>query len=237
LKTIFVIFFILFNNLVWAEDILMRESQKCKRYFQHFESKYNIPAYLLQAIALVESGIYHPTNKYSVTWPWTINIGGKAYYFENKGEAIKFVRIKRQEKVESIDIGCMQVNLKYHAHAFPNIETGFEPFRNIEYGAKFLRENYDIHRSWGKAVAYYHSANSERGEKYARQVFQAWKKINKGKLIVQEPQKNEIVTNRQVNSEYIEKLKRRKKIVIKKGRTKDDAEIAKLSRRVIKKYN
>jgi soluble lytic murein transglycosylase-like protein len=92
-------------------------------------------------------------------WPWTVNVEGKGFYFNSKKEAVFFVRKQLQEGKTSIDVGCMQINLKHHPEAFVKLEQAFNPRHNIGYAASFLVKKFAELGSWGKAIAHYHSAN------------------------------------------------------------------------------
>ena len=128
-----------------------------------------IPGHMLLAIGFTESGRMTPERLFTI-WPWTVNAEGQSRYFPTKGEAIAFVRALRAGGVQSIDVGCLQVNLKWHPDAFPNLETAFDPVANARYGARFLGELYRQHGTLDVAVGRYHSAQSERGEAYRQRV-------------------------------------------------------------------
>ncbi|MFV0251392.1 MAG: lytic transglycosylase domain-containing protein [Rickettsia aeschlimannii] len=161
--------FILFSKPAIA-DPEIAESFKCSKLFPYFEKKFNIPSNTLHSIALKESGKKHTTRKIRVVWPWTVNVEGKGYYFNTKREAVSFVRIELIKGRESIDVGCMQINLRHHSGAFNSLEQAFDPNNNIRYGAKFLRSKYDQLGSWHKAIAHYHSATHSLGFKYKQDV-------------------------------------------------------------------
>lgn len=161
----------------YAEDAQLREVQECTRHLPTMERLYNIPAHWLAAIASTESGRYNPKLRMTVPWPWTINVGGKGYWFDSKQEAIAATRQLLMRGEKSIDVGCMQVNLMYHGTAFANLDQAFEPMYNIAYAAKFLRSNYDNLNSWTKATAAYHSMRAERGADYYRKVYKKWQQV------------------------------------------------------------
>lgn len=142
---------------------------------QHERLK-NIPLHLLAAISKVESGRYHPQIKRVVAWPWTINVQGKDHFFANKAEAVRHVKGLLAQGIKSIDVGCMQINLRHHPDAFQSIEDAFEPRVNIDYAAKFLTRLKNAHGSWNKAVAHYHSANAQYHVPYRKKVYETWLK-------------------------------------------------------------
>ncbi|MDX1916617.1 MAG: transglycosylase SLT domain-containing protein [Rickettsiaceae bacterium] len=162
---------------------LIQESAKCASHFQKFEHKYQIPKDLLHSISLQESGRTHKILNKKIPWPWTVNVEGKGYYFNSKQEAVKFVKTEKQKGKKSIDVGCMQISLLYHGNEFESIEDAFEPKRNIEFGAIFLREKFEQYKSWNKAVANYHSANDFKGSKYKESVLKIASNIDKHKFL------------------------------------------------------
>jgi len=133
--------------------------------------------HLLAAIASTESGRYHRALGLNLPWPWTINVEGRGYFFDTKQEAIATVRKLQERGVQSIDVGCMQVNLYHHPYAFANLDEAFDPAYNVAYAAQFLKQNFQEEGSWRKATADYHSHTPLYGEQYARLVFNAWGRI------------------------------------------------------------
>lgn len=146
----------------------------CAAYIHKYEHMYRIPHGLLQAISKAESGRKDHTGQI-VAWPWTINVGGKGYFFPTKKAAVAAVQALQQKGVKSIDIGCMQVNLYYHPKAFKNLEDGFEPLHNVAYAAYFLTSLHREHKCWYRAVAHYHSANPLYHIPYQKTVLAIWK--------------------------------------------------------------
>lgn len=151
-------------------DYELNESKKCSNIFAYFEHKLQLPKDTLHAIALQESGKKHSKHAIKIVWPWTINVEGKGYYFRTKREAIKFTKAQLHAGKESIDVGCMQINLKHHPDAFNSLEQAFSPRRNIAYGAMFLRQKYEQLGSWDKAIGHYHSAHTQRAKNYQKSV-------------------------------------------------------------------
>jgi soluble lytic murein transglycosylase-like protein len=128
-----------------------------------------IPAGLLLAIARVESGRAAPGGGVA-PWPWAINAGGTGRWLDTKAEAIAAVEALRAAGTRSVDVGCMQVNLLHHPHAFPDLEAAFDPPRNVAYAVRFLRENFARTGNWAEAVAQYHSQEPGRGLSYHARV-------------------------------------------------------------------
>ncbi len=167
---IFLLFLLFFSaNSYGSSSSKFRESLKCSTLFSYFERKYDIPADTLHAISLKESGIFHEQSNIPIVWPWSVNIEGKGYSFGTKKQAVLFVKKQILSGKKSIDVGCMQINLYHHNEAFDSIEEAFDPKSNVNYGAYFLKSNYEKLGSWPAAVARYHSA-SPIGDKYKKDV-------------------------------------------------------------------
>jgi transglycosylase-like protein with SLT domain len=87
---------------------------------------------------------------------------------------VKFVADKLAGGVESIDVGCMQINLKHHPDAFSSLDDAFDPAANVAYGADFLKSLHDQTNGWLAAARRYHSATPEKGQPYGELVLANW---------------------------------------------------------------
>lgn len=157
------------------------EALRCIRMFPYFERIHKIPLDTLHSISLRESGKPHSKHNIRIVWPWTVNVEGQGYYFNTKREAVLFVKKQLLSGKESIDIGCMQVNLKHHPDAFRTLEHAFDPRINVAYGAWFLRSKYDQSGNWGSAIGQYHSATHELGTNYKKDVVKIIENMQKYK--------------------------------------------------------
>jgi len=147
--------------------------QLCLTAISAAERAQRTPARLLAAIARIESG--RPDARGAVQpWPWTINAEGTGKFFESKAEAIAAVEALQARGVRSIDVGCMQVNLMHHPHAFASLDEAFDPDANAAYGARFLSSLHHDLKTWPAATAAYHSQTEKLGNDYARKVMVAW---------------------------------------------------------------
>jgi hypothetical protein len=74
--------------------------------------------------------------------------------------------------MQSIDIGCGQVNLMHHPTAFDSLEEAFDPVTNADYAGRFLRQLRDTSAggNWMTAVRYYHSQIPDLADAYRQQV-------------------------------------------------------------------
>jgi len=133
-----------------------------------------MPRHLLKAIALAETGRWDKARKANIAWPWTVTAEGQGNYFPDKAQALAFVEELQGRGVVNIDVGCMQVNLYYHGHAFAGPEQAIEPAANVAYAASFLADLYRRTGSWTQAAAHYHSTEPTRARAYKFKVLKYW---------------------------------------------------------------
>ncbi len=151
----------------------------CSTEISKVEAAEQIPSLLLHAISKIESGRTSPEGTARIAWPWTVMAEGQGRYLPTKAAAIAEVKKLRKRGVKSIDVGCMQVNLMYHADAFDSIEDAFDPAQNVAYAAQFLKALKDELHSWIKAVGSYHSRTPAYFAVYRSKVFAAWRQEQK----------------------------------------------------------
>jgi hypothetical protein len=129
-----------------------------------------IPPLLLAAIGKVESGRRDPASGEVAPWPWTINADGQGSYYDTKAQAIAAVRALQARGVQSIDVGCMQINLMHHPDAFASLDQAFDPSANATYAARFMNELHAQTNDWLRAAGQYHSSTPGLGAAYQTEV-------------------------------------------------------------------
>ena len=154
-------------------------SISCNHYTEKIAKEYKIPSKLLTSISLVESGLKKGEN--FVSWPWTLNVSGKSKFFESKDETISFLK-KNYNKKKNIDVGCMQISLKYHGENFESFNQLLDPINNIQYAAKYLRSLYTKHKTWNEAISRYHSSIPKRKKRYLKKVQDYWSGLRQKKI-------------------------------------------------------
>lgn len=148
--------------------------ERCLAEAARQEQAMEIPAGLLTAIALAESGRWDRQAEALRAWPWTLNVAGDGLYFDTRAEARAAAAAALAAGERQVDIGCMQVSMAWHANGFETVTEALEPVNNVAYGARYLRELYDQHGDWSEAVRRYHSGDAARGEAYLRRVIALW---------------------------------------------------------------
>ncbi|MFQ3307620.1 MAG: hypothetical protein ACI8ZF_000880 [Candidatus Midichloriaceae bacterium] len=177
------IFFIFFGLLISinksnAIDFRANDYNYCVSAVKYFEKKYNIPNNYLYYISKVESGKWNKYLKRLEPWPWAANVNGKSMFFKNKKEMVDTLRVHILNGEENIDIGCNQINYKYHKHHFKNLEQMATPHLNVEYSASYLFKNFTKTKNWHSAIAQYHSKNPKLGKLYINKIEKTAKNHN-----------------------------------------------------------
>ena len=74
-----------------------------------------VPYEVLVAIATVETG------RNDQPWPWTVNFGGEGHWYDSAADAANGVDQALRDGATNIDLGCFQLNSRWHAAAFAMI--------------------------------------------------------------------------------------------------------------------
>ena len=163
----------------WAAQ----QSEFCTVALRQAEQRYHLPPNLLQTIAKAESG--RPITSLSDIgpWPWTIDADGTGLFLDSKAAAIAWMQ-QQARRHNFIDVGCMQVDLRYHPNAFASMEDAFDPAANADYGARLLTSLYrgEAGGNWDIAVGLYHSHTPMLAAQYRDRVALIGAGILKGTL-------------------------------------------------------
>ena len=145
----------------------LADNELCAYAAAKAEQEYAIKPHLLQTISMVESGRWDNKLGKRTAWPWTVHANGKGHYYKSKSAAVAAVKAMQQQGITNIDVGCMQINLKYHGKEFRSVEEAFDPEKNASYSAKFLKQLHKRNKEdWKKTAMHYHSKNWRKGINY-----------------------------------------------------------------------
>jgi hypothetical protein len=123
-----------------------------------------VPVEVLHAIALTETG--RKSGDRLRPWPWAINREGEGFWFASREEALAFAQASIAAGRPSFDVGCVQINYRWHGHAFPSIDAMLDPEWTATYAAQFLRTLYEERGSWSEAAGAYHSLTPDHAVPY-----------------------------------------------------------------------
>lgn len=127
-----------------------------------------VPADLMRAIARVETG--RAVGRDVRPWPWAVHAAGKGHWFDTSEQAVLFVEDEVAAGVLNVDIGCFQLNFRWHGSAFQSVDAMFDPKANALHAARFLQALSKELGGWSAAAAAYHSRTPDLGERYLTRV-------------------------------------------------------------------
>lgn len=136
----------------------------CERAALRASQQSGVPLSVLRAIALTETG--RTKNGSFRPWPWTVNMEGKGVWFDTVEEARAYVARHHGRGARSYDVGCFQINYRWHGQHFASPEAMFDPDANAAYAARFLGELYAEFGDWSRAAGAYHSRTPQYANRY-----------------------------------------------------------------------
>lgn len=123
----------------------------CPTLIGKTEESRAIPRGLLMAIAVTESGLNGQPD------PLAMNIAGRGFRASSVTQMASIIADQARHGVRSIDVGCMQVNLKYHGMKFERPTDLLSSPVNVAYAGDFLVRLALESKSWRDAVMSYHN--------------------------------------------------------------------------------
>lgn len=99
--------------------------------------QHQLDPYILYAVALKESA--NDTDPASVKpWPWALNKSGKSLMPSSRREAHALLKQSLEEGNRLIDVGLMQINLRWHGNRVRTPAQLLDPMTNVQIGAELL---------------------------------------------------------------------------------------------------
>ncbi len=143
----------------------------------------NVSPYLLYAIAIKETMMQKKDSEKGLITPhlWAMNsptLPGK--YYDNQLELIHNIKKLTAKNIKNIDIGVMQINVKWHAYRVNSIYELTDPRTNIKVGADILNDALRSTNDVIKGVGRYHNPKNKIALKYGSHVLNIY--INLVKL-------------------------------------------------------
>jgi hypothetical protein len=127
------------------------EGGPCEAEIARAARRWGVPTGVLHAVGLTETG------RGGVLSPYALNIDGVTVFPPSAEAALRRFEQARADGAKFVDMGCMQINHRFHAAAFPSTAAMLEPARNVDYAARFLKQLRDRHGGWTLAVARYNA--------------------------------------------------------------------------------
>ena len=149
-----------------APTAFAADANPCLQAAASAAARHGVPLAILHTIAQAESGM----GAGRMPWPWTLGIGGRGQRYSHKADALAALRARLAEGQTNLDIGCFQINYRWHARAFASLDHMISPAQNADHAARFLS---DLHRetgNWRDAAGAYHSRRSDHAALYIQRL-------------------------------------------------------------------
>ncbi|MCB6177937.1 transglycosylase SLT domain-containing protein [Rhodobacter sp. Har01] len=124
-----------------------------------------VPLRVLLALTLTETGRADGDGAL-LPWPWTLNKGGEGLWFDSRDTALAHLETALAEGATNVDVGCFQLNHRWHAQSFDSLTAMLDPEENALYAARYVFRLYQDTGDWTEAAAAYHSGTPEYAERY-----------------------------------------------------------------------
>ncbi|MDF3607851.1 hypothetical protein PE067_17905 [Paracoccus sp. DMF-8] len=140
------------------------QAEVCEWAVQQVARESGVPADILAALTLTETGrridgVVRP-------WAWSANAEGAGSWFDDPESAIAFAQSRVDQGRPNIDIGCFQLNYRWHGENFSSVRQMFDPLENARYAARFVSELYTEFGDWRVAAGAFHSRTPQYANRY-----------------------------------------------------------------------
>lgn len=157
---------VLLNLIVWVGQAAAEASDLCVRAASRAAEVSGVPFQVLLAISQTETA--RLTADGAKTWPWALNIRGQSYWEPNRQSALALAQATISSGETNLDIGCFQINYRWHGDKFRSVGHMLDPDAGATYAAAFLKELYVETGDWSMAAGAYHSRTPEFAQRYRR---------------------------------------------------------------------
>jgi hypothetical protein len=132
----------------------------------------DVPAEILYAIGLQESGTTLGGQRGFAPWPWVLNVNYRGRYFRTRDEARDALALEVKRGNQNVAVGMLQIYLRYNGHRVSDPLTLLDPSVNLQVAAEVLADCGQVYPdTFGKLACYYSGDMDAAGRWYARQVF------------------------------------------------------------------
>lgn len=123
-----------------------------------------VPIDVLGALTLTETG--RRIDGHLLPWAWSVNAEGEGTWFDDPRQAIAFAEDRVAQGRPNLDIGCFQLNWRWHGEHFSSVAQMFDPLENARYAARFVAGLYAETGDWRAAAGAFHSRTRVHADRY-----------------------------------------------------------------------
>ena len=136
----------------------------CRDAARQASDQTGVPFDVLMALTLTETGrkwdgMFQP-------WPWALNEGGNSNWFDDRDQAFTYLENAIATGTTNIDVGCFQLNYRWHGAAFTDLDDMMNPNSNALYAARLMLRLSGDAQDWVAAAGAYHSSTPDVAERY-----------------------------------------------------------------------
>lgn len=136
----------------------------CEAAAQRAAAESGVPYDILAAVSLTETG--RRQGGAVRPWAWSVNAEGAGTWFDDRASALALAEERIRAGRTNVDIGCFQLNYRWHGQAFASVEQMFDPLANARYAARFLTQLFGEMGDWRAAAGAFHSRNPAHATRY-----------------------------------------------------------------------
>jgi hypothetical protein len=126
-------------------------SMACEREMARAARDSGVPLNVLYSVGLTETG------RKGELGPYDMNVDGREVHSDTLPAALARFAAARAQGAKFIDVGCMQINVRFHGRRFISVAQMFDPALNVGYAASFLKTLRAQEGNWTLAVARYNA--------------------------------------------------------------------------------
>ncbi|WP_299838705.1 hypothetical protein [uncultured Paracoccus sp.] len=149
---------------VLSQADLSNPAAICEGAARQAAAEYGVPADILGALTLTETG--RRLDGHVRPWAWSVNAEGAGSWFDDPASALAFAEDRVALGRPNVDIGCFQINYRWHGANFPSVAAMFDPLTNARYAASFVLQLYQETGDWRAAAGAFHSRSPGNARKY-----------------------------------------------------------------------
>jgi hypothetical protein len=130
-----------------------------------------VPAEVMYAMGLQESGTTLAGQRGFAPWAWVLNVNNQGRFFRTREEASAALAAEVERGNRRVAVGMLQIHLRWNGHRVSDPLTLLDPSVNLRVAADVLAEcGQRFPDTFGKLACYYSGDVDEEGRWYARQV-------------------------------------------------------------------
>lgn len=123
-----------------------------------------VPVDVLMSVTLAETG--RTRGGRLRPWPWAVNAEGQGHWFDTYQQALRFARDALARGQRNFDLGCFQINWRWHGDQFASPAALLDPPTAARYAARMLARFHDEFGDWEAAAGAYHSRTPVHAARY-----------------------------------------------------------------------